>query len=261
MRALLLLLLMLNGIGEPVATYRGVRYTPSSYPQATWHEDPMCRNIRAQWIAQGWQPNQQSSQASSRKASVSNIGAEGFIAETYRVCVGKDQFGNCLWETRTRLVRVHQSPTPAPRVANEAESDYTPHAAVKKAIDLLQLQKGEMFYDVGCGDGRFIVEASKRGAIGIGIEIDGQRYKQSRRNIEGLSTAAVFYGDYKDFDLTKADAVALYQHSDVLQDIASRLAPGTRYVSYSHDIPGMNSQFVVVDGERIYYGEIPRSFL
>jgi hypothetical protein len=36
------------------AIYRGRAYTPESYPQATWHTDPMCRNIQSQWRAQGW---------------------------------------------------------------------------------------------------------------------------------------------------------------------------------------------------------------
>ena len=38
----------------------------------------------------------------------------------------------------------------------------TPHEVVKKMLDMAKVKKGDVVYDLGCGDGRIVVAAAKR---------------------------------------------------------------------------------------------------
>lgn len=42
---------------------------------------------------------------------------------------------------------------------------------VVRALDILNLSPGSTVIDIGCGDGRFLIEAAKRGHSGVGYEI------------------------------------------------------------------------------------------
>src|ERR1700712_1392873 len=45
-----------------------------------------------------------------------------------------------------------------------------PHMAA--SFDLLKLKPGQTVYDLGCGDGRFLKEAAKRGYNAVGYELN-----------------------------------------------------------------------------------------
>ncbi len=47
----------------------------------------------------------------------------------------------------------------------------TKQAAVEAALDMLDAPKGSLLVDVGCGDGRFLNAAARRGYTAVGIEI------------------------------------------------------------------------------------------
>ena len=55
----------------------------------------------------------------------------------------------------------------------------TPPAVVEAMLDLAQLQSGETLLDLGCGDGRVVVAAARRGALATGVDIDGQRIAEA----------------------------------------------------------------------------------
>jgi predicted RNA methylase len=57
----------------------------------------------------------------------------------------------------------------------------TPLAVVERMLDLAKVGSKDIVYDLGCGDGRIVIEAAKRfGARGVGIDIDPQRIAESR---------------------------------------------------------------------------------
>ena len=58
----------------------------------------------------------------------------------------------------------------------------TPSAGVEAACQLLRLGAEDKVVDVGCGDGRFLLEAAKRGAHAVGLEIDAERAEAARAN-------------------------------------------------------------------------------
>ena len=60
----------------------------------------------------------------------------------------------------------------------------TPQEVVDRMLELAQVKKGDVVYDLGSGDGRIVVTAAKKyGVRAIGFEIDPERIKESTENI------------------------------------------------------------------------------
>src|SRR3989338_8043413 len=73
----------------------------------------------------------------------------------------------------------------------------TPKRNVEIIIDQLDLKPGQVFYDLGCGDGRFLLEAEKRGAKAIGFEISPWAYCRAKINLAWhKSQAKIFYKNF-----------------------------------------------------------------
>jgi predicted RNA methylase len=62
----------------------------------------------------------------------------------------------------------------------------TPQEVVERMLELAQVKKGDVVYDLGSGDGRIVVTAAKKyGVKAIGFEIDPERV--ARKHQEGGS--------------------------------------------------------------------------
>jgi predicted RNA methylase len=60
----------------------------------------------------------------------------------------------------------------------------TPQAVVDKMLEMAEVKKGDVVYDLGCGDGRIVVTAAKKyGVKAIGFDIDPQRVKEALENV------------------------------------------------------------------------------
>ncbi|MFX0059012.1 MAG: SAM-dependent methyltransferase [Candidatus Hodarchaeota archaeon] len=85
---------------------------------------------------------------------------------------------------------------------------------VREMLSLADIEPNEVVYDLGCGDGRFIVTAARKfGAKAIGIEINLLLYLwcQFLITIRGLRRKIkVVYGDFFKHDLSNADVVICY---------------------------------------------------
>ncbi len=52
-------------------------------------------------------------------------------------------------------------------------------------LKLAGVKKGDVVYDLGCGDGRIVIAAAREfGARGVGIDIDPQRIAESNANAQ-----------------------------------------------------------------------------
>src|SRR5918912_1581202 len=59
----------------------------------------------------------------------------------------------------------------------------TPNAVVEAMLKLANVTPSDVVYDLGSGDGRIVITAAKEfGAKGVGIELDPELVKQSKRN-------------------------------------------------------------------------------
>ena len=117
----------------------------------------------------------------------------------------------------------------------------TPRNKVADALRLARLKRGDVFYDLGCGTGVILVEASKYCDHVKGIEVEPLRWFIARlraRNTE------VILGDMFRQDLSDADVIFMFQYPGRINDriarkIRSEARPGTRVISYLHPVEGM----------------------
>lgn len=122
---------------------------------------------------------------------------------------------------------------------------------IRKALKMANVKRGEYVYDLGCGDGRLVLEAVKRyDANGVGIEYSPIVYWLAclRRTISGVKTskARLIYGSYKKHDLRKADVVFCYLMPERLPELKKKLSnelkPGARVVTYVWPIIGWKAE-------------------
>jgi precorrin-6B methylase 2 len=137
----------------------------------------------------------------------------------------------------------------------------TPQEVVDAMLDLAKVGKNDVLYDLGCGDGRIVVSAAKRGARATGIDLNPVRLAEARTNARqaGVETRATFKeGDLYQADVSPATVVTLY----LLPTVNLKLRPilwqqlkvGSRVVSHAFDMgPEWPAERTVeVEGKTIY---------
>jgi SAM-dependent methyltransferase len=120
----------------------------------------------------------------------------------------------------------------------------TPDDVVMEMINMAGVNKNDVVYDLGCGDGRIVIAAAKEmGCRGVGIDIDPIRIKESRENAveAGVSDRVEFIlSDLFEADISEATVVTLYLLSKVNLRLRPKLfrelSPGTRIVSHDFDM-------------------------
>lgn len=137
----------------------------------------------------------------------------------------------------------------------------TPQNVVDGMLDLAKVGKDDVLIDLGCGDGRIVVGAARRGAHATGIDLDPVRIAEARANAKqaGVESLATFRnGDLFQADLTPATVVTLYLLPTVNVKLRPRLwkqlKVGTRVVSHAFDMgpEWPPERTVQVDGKTIY---------
>jgi SAM-dependent methyltransferase len=126
----------------------------------------------------------------------------------------------------------------------------TPPEVVARMMEMAGVKKGDVHYDLGCGDGRVVVAAAKRGARSVGIDIDPKRIKESTENVKRSGVgdrATIKRGDIFEADIADADVVTLYLLPELnvrLMPKLKKLKPGTRIVSHDFDMRGAKPRMV-----------------
>lgn len=116
----------------------------------------------------------------------------------------------------------------------------TPLPTVRRMLSIAEVKPEDTVYDLGCGDGRIIITATKEyGAKSVGIEADPFRYLYTlvRIKISGLSKkTALIWGSFFRRDLSEATVVTLFlsqeANNNLRRKLIQELKPGTRIVSY-----------------------------
>lgn len=128
------------------------------------------------------------------------------------------------------------------------------------------VKKGDVVYDLGCGDGRIPIAAARDfGARGVGIDIDPQRIDESNANARkaGVTQMVSFREeDLFEANISDATVVTLFLWPSVNLKLRSKLLkelkPGTRVVSHSHDMGDWKpDREEWTEGARLYLWTIP----
>jgi tRNA G37 N-methylase Trm5 len=121
----------------------------------------------------------------------------------------------------------------------------TPQEVVDRMLELAEVKKDDVVYDLGCGDGRIPVTAAKKYKVkAFGYDIDPQRVKESLENVKKNEVGDLVTIEQKDIftlDLSKANVITLY----LLPSLNVKLVPqlekmkdGSRIVSHDFDMKG-----------------------
>lgn len=128
----------------------------------------------------------------------------------------------------------------------------TPHDIVEKMLEMVKIKKEDVVYDLGCGDGRIVVQAAKkRGCRGVGYEIVPELAQQARDNakqngVEKLVT--IKEEDLFEADLSEATVLPMYLLPSMLAKLKPKLAKlkdGTRIISHDYQIKGVEPDEIV----------------
>lgn len=118
----------------------------------------------------------------------------------------------------------------------------TPEKNVKIIIDEFGIKPGQKFYDLGCGDGRFLIEAEKRGAKSIGFEISPWAYLRGKFNLwQSKSQSKILYKNFYPINISDADTVFCFLMDSVMPKVEKKLQkelkPGVKVVCYGFKMP------------------------
>lgn len=144
--------------------------------------------------------------------------------------------------------------------------DYTPSVpwvptrdeVVDYLVELLQPHRGDIVYDVGCGDGKVAIRIAKKHphAYVKCIEVRGDLIEKAKSNALSNSVKIdIIKADFFQFNFSDASIVYMYLLTSVNQKLKPKLErelrPGTIVVTLDFPVPGWSSVAEI---------ELPRSW-
>lgn len=122
----------------------------------------------------------------------------------------------------------------------------TAYDLVSIMLQMAQVKKKDMVYDLGCGDGRMLVlAAQKYGSRGVGFEIDPVMVRAARENVARNKVeklVKIVQADIFTLDLRKADVIPIYLLPEMNRKLLPQLEkmkPGSRIVCHNYDLDGI----------------------
>jgi len=142
----------------------------------------------------------------------------------------------------------------------------TPQEVVEDMLRLANVQKGDVLYDLGSGDGRIAITAARKyGVKATGIDIDPERIREANENAKkaGVTNLVqfrqenLFTADFRD-----ATVITLYLLPDLNVKLRPKLwnelKPGTRIVSHQFEMGAWKPEKrLESNGRTIYFWTVP----
>jgi len=136
---------------------------------------------------------------------------------------------------------------PAPvHQAEEIPFVPTPTEVVDRMLEIAEVKKDDVVYDLGSGDGRIVIYAAKKyGVRAVGIEMDSWLVAEARAKAkeEGVEHLVEFrIEDGLKADISPATVVTLYMlpwfNEMMRPKLQNDLKPGSRVVAHDYGIEG-----------------------
>ena len=169
------------------------------------------------------------------------------------------------WEYRNRTANGRNSV--APYVP-------TPQSLVDTMLKMAQAGPGDIVYDLGCGDGRFLITAIKKFNVdsAIGFEISEHLSSIARDKVEMNQLSErikIVNTDFMEADFSDATLITIYLttsgNAKLRPKFKKELKEGTRIIS--HDFPitdwytvNEDQNPVKVGTHKVYYYKIPDAY-
>ncbi len=118
----------------------------------------------------------------------------------------------------------------------------TPTELIEPLLEAAGVTANDVVMDLGCGDGRIIVEAAQlRGCRAIGVEQDAELVNLARTKIKSAGVddlVEVQLGDARKMDLAEVTVLFLFLPIDtvaaLLPTLRQKLSPGARIIIHEH---------------------------
>jgi SAM-dependent methyltransferase len=129
----------------------------------------------------------------------------------------------------------------------------TPNDVVAKMLEMAKIQKDDVVYDPGCGDGRMVITAAKKyGCRAVGFEIDPKLVAEGRQIAKKRKVDQLVTIEEKDIftvDYSKATVISMYLLPEMivkLRPALEKMKPGSRIVAHDYAIQGAEADDTVV---------------
>lgn len=121
----------------------------------------------------------------------------------------------------------------------------SPPEVIDAMLELAAIRSDDVVYDLGCGDGRILIAASRRfGVKSWGFDIDPERVREAKDNAAVAGVVPLVTIEERnlfDVDLAPATVVMMYLSPKInlrLVPQFAKMPPGSRIVSHDFEMPG-----------------------
>src|SRR3990167_4634424 len=118
---------------------------------------------------------------------------------------------------------------------------------VEKILDDCHLKAGQLYIELGCGDGRGSAAAAKRGARAIGYEVNPLMWFIACLRCLRYPNAKIKLANFWGKPLSSADVVFTFLMPKFMpkleNKLSSELKPGASFVSYIYKLPNKKAAY------------------
>ena len=137
----------------------------------------------------------------------------------------------------------------------------SPMDVVKRMLEIAEVKPNEVVYDLGCGDGRIPIAASRLfDARAVGVELQRELAEKTMarvKNLELCDRVRIVNDNLFNVSLREADVITLYLTKEALAVLKPKLQmelkPSARVVTHDFKIPGWRPVYVEkIGSHRVY---------
>lgn len=127
----------------------------------------------------------------------------------------------------------------------------TKNRDISRMIALAEIKAGDKVYDLGCGDGRLVFAAAKKGAEAVGIEIFILPYLYAKIKSYFQPRTKILFGDMFNLSVADADVVFIFlmskSYQKLLIKLEKELKAGSRVVCSCWPIENWQNKLKKID--------------